>query len=217
MTSAGTEATETALKLARIYGSSINKKKLGVISIKGNWHGRTLGSQMLSGKNKDSSWVGYYDKYMNQIEFPYPWVNGSEKKNFFFNSLKRVYKKNYSFKKKISMIILETFQGWGAIFYPKIYVKEIEKFCKKNNILLCFDEMQSGFARTGKKFGYHHYDVNPDMICCGKGMGAGFSLSGVIGSNKVFQNKNIKGLSSTHSANQFPVLQGLPQLRKSKN
>ena len=100
MTSAGTEATETALKLARIYGSSINKKKLGVISIKGNWYGRTLGSQMLSGKNKDSSWVGYYDKYMNQIEFPYPWVNGSEKKNFFINSLKRVYKKNYSFKKK---------------------------------------------------------------------------------------------------------------------
>ena len=181
MTSAGTEATETALKLARIYGSSINKKKLGVISIKGNWHGRTLGSQMLSGKNKDSSWVGYYDKYMNQIEFPYPWVNGSEKKNFFINSLKRVYKKNYSFKKKISMIILETFQGWGAIFYPKIYVKEIEKFCKKNNILLCFDEMQSGFARTGKKFGYHHYDVNPDMICCGKGMGSGFLF---VGSNR---------------------------------
>ena len=201
MTSAGTEATETALKLARIYGSSINKKKLCVIIINGIWHGRSLGSKMLSGKNKDSSWVGYYDKYMNQIEFPYPWVNGSEKKNFFINSLKRVYKKNYSFKKKISMIILETFQGWGAIFYPKIYVKEIEKFCKKNNILLCFDEMQSGFARTGKKFGYHHYDVNPDMICCGKGMGAGFSLSGVIGSNKVFQNKNIKGLSSTHSAN----------------
>ena len=77
--------------------------------------------------------------------------------------------------------------------------------------------MQSGFARTGKKFGYHHYDVNPDMICCGKGMGAGFSLSGVIGSNKVFQNKNIKGLSSTILLIQFPVLQGLPQLRKSKN
>ena len=112
------------------------------------------------------------------------------------------------------MIILETFQGWGAIFYPKIYVKEIEKFCKKNNILLCFDEMQSGFARTGKKFGYHHYDVNPDMICCGKGMGAGFSLSGVIGSNKVFQNKNIKGLSSTHSANPISCAAGLATIEE---
>ena len=52
------------------------------------------------------------------------------KKKFFINSLKRVYKK-IIVSKKISMIILETFQGWGAIFYPKIYVKEIEKFCKK--------------------------------------------------------------------------------------
>ncbi len=214
LTSAGTEATETALKLARIYGSTINKKKIGVISIKGNWHGRTMGSQMLSGNNKDSSWVGYYDKFMHQIDFPYPWINGFEKKNFFINSLRKVYKKNYDFKTKISMIILETFQGWGAIFYPKVYVKEIEKFCKKNNIILCFDEMQSGFARTGKKFGFQHYDVNPDMICCGKGMGAGFSLSGVIGSNKIFQNKNIRGLSSTHSANPISCAAGLATIEE---
>ncbi len=214
LTSAGTEATETALKLARIYGSTINKKKIGVISIKGNWHGRTMGSQMLSGKNEDSRWVGYYDKFMHQIEFPYPWIDGFEKKNFFINSLRKVYKKNYDFKTNISMIILETFQGWGAIFYPKVYVKEIEKFCKKNNIILCFDEMQSGFARTGKKFGFQHYDVNPDMICCGKGMGAGFSLSGVIGSNKIFQNKNIKGLSSTHSANPISCAAGLATIEE---
>ena len=85
--------------------------------------------------------------------------------------------------------MLETFQGWGAVFYPKNYVKNIEKFCKKNNIILCFDEMQSGFARTGKKFGFEHYNVKPDMICCGKGMGSGFPLSGVIASKKIFSNK----------------------------
>ena len=83
LTSAGTEATETALKLARIYGSSINKNKIGIITIKGNWHGRTMGSQMLSGKNKDSNWIGYYDKYMHQIEFPYPWVKKNDKKFFY--------------------------------------------------------------------------------------------------------------------------------------
>ena len=107
------------------------------------------------------------------------------------------------------MIILETFQGWGAVFYPKDYVKQIEKFCLKNNILLCFDEMQSGFARTGKKFGFEHYNVNPDMICCGKGMGSGFSLSGIISSNKVFGNKNISGLSSTHSSNPISCAAGI--------
>ena len=49
--------------------------------------------------------------------------------------------------------MLETFQGWGAIFYPKDFVKVLKKFAEKNDILLTFDEMQSGFARTGKKFG----------------------------------------------------------------
>lgn len=214
LTSAGTEATETALKLARIYGSSVNKNKIGIITIKGNWHGRTMGSQMLSGKNKDSHWIGFYDKYMHQIEFPYPWVKKNDKKNFFIDSINKVFKKKYDFKNKISMIMLETFQGWGAVFYPKIYVKEIEKFCKKNKIILCFDEMQAGFARTGKKFGFQHYQVKPDMICCGKGMGAGFSLSGVIGSNKLFNNKKIKGLSSTHSANPISCAAGLATIEE---
>ena len=214
LTSAGTEATETALKLSRIYGSSISKNKIGVISIKGNWHGRTMGSQMLSGKNNDSKWVGYYDKFMYQINFPYPWKKDNSNKLFFRNSLKKTFKKNFNFRKKISMIILETFQGWGAVFYPKVYVKEIERFCKKHDIILCFDEMQSGFGRTGKKFGFEHYNVKPDIICCGKGMGAGFSLSGVIGSAKLFNNKKIRGLSSTHSANPISCAAGLATIEE---
>jgi len=209
LTSAGTEATETAIKLARIYGSSINKNKLGIITIKGNWHGRTMGSQMLAGKNEASKWIGFFDKNIYQIDFPYPWTKKSSDKNFFKNSLKKTFKKNFNFKNKVSMIMLETFQGWGAVFYPKVYVKMIESFCLKNNILLCFDEMQSGFARTGKKFGFEHYNVKPDMICCGKGMGSGFSLSGVIASNKIFNNKNISGLSSTHSSNPISCAAGI--------
>jgi 4-aminobutyrate aminotransferase / (S)-3-amino-2-methylpropionate transaminase / 5-aminovalerate transaminase len=209
LTSAGTEATETAIKLARIYGSSINKNKLGIITIKGNWHGRTMGSQMLAGKNEASKWIGFFDKNIYQIDFPYPWHKNSYNKSFFHNSLKKTFKKNFNFKNKVSMIMLETFQGWGAIFYPKDYVKQIQKFCLKNNILLCFDEMQSGFARTGKKFGFEHYNVNPDMICCGKGMGSGFSLSGLISSNKVLSNKNISGLSSTHSSNPISCAAGI--------
>ena len=69
--------------------------------------------------------------------------------------------------------MLETFQGWGAVFYPKKFVLAIDKICKEYNILLAFDEMQSGFGRTGKSFGFEHYEVNPDLIACGKGMGVG--------------------------------------------
>ena len=69
----------------------------------------------------------------------------------------------------------------GRIILSKKYVKLLSKICKENDILLTFDEMQSGFGRTGKNFGFQHYGIIPDLICCGKGMGGGVALSGVIG------------------------------------
>jgi 4-aminobutyrate aminotransferase-like enzyme len=97
--------------------------------------------------------------------------------------------------------LLETFQGWGAYFYPTDYVKKIREICDKNEILLAFDEMQSGFGRTGLNFGYEHYGVKADLLCCGKGMGGGLPLSGVIGSAKVMDLPEVGNMSSTHSGN----------------
>ena len=207
--SSGTEATEAAMKFARTYGSTINKNKKGIICISGNWHGRTVGSALLSGNNKQTKWIGYTDKKINHLDWPYPWLNIKDNKKFFYNSIKKIFGKNYNFKKNTCLFMLETFQGWGAIFYPKNYIKEVEKFCKKNNIVLCFDEIQAGFGRTGKKFGFEHYGVNPDLICCGKGMGSGFPLSGVLGSKKIIENKNVSGMSSTHSGNPISCAAGI--------
>lgn len=202
LVSAGTEATEAAIKASRIFCSDqFNKEKKGIICLKGNWHGRTMGSAMLSGKNDGSDWIGFFDKNIYHLDFPYPWIKASKEKNYFKKSLQKRFKKNFPFKKKIAMIMLESFQGWGALFYPLEYINEIKLFCKKNNILLCFDEMQAGFGRTGKKFGFQHYNVSPDMICVGKGMGSGFPLAALVGSKKIFDNKKISGMSSTHSAN----------------
>ena len=106
-------------------------------------------------------------------------------------------------------MILESFQGWGAIFYPKDFVKAAEKFCKENDIILTFDEMQAGFARTGKAFGFQHYEVSPDLICCGKGMGNGYPLSGVIGKKNIMDLPEIGNMSSTHSANPMACAIGL--------
>ena len=215
LVSSGTEATETALKLIKTYGKTKFKNKTGVICLTGNWHGRTVGSQMLSGKNSQSEWIGYFDKKIVHIDFPYPWDARLKKYGgikFFQNSIRKKFRYNYNFKKNISAIMLETFQGWGAIFYPKDYIKEIERFCKKNDIMLCFDEMQSGFGRTGKKFGFEHYDVKPDLICCGKGMGSGFPIAGVITNRKILDNQLVSGLSSTHSANPISCAAGLATL-----
>ena len=104
--------------------------------------------------------------------------------------------------------MLETFQGWGSVFYPVPYVKAIEELCMKHDILLTFDEMQSGFARTGKAFGYMHYDVDPDLICLGKGMGGGVAVSGVVGRDWIMDLPEVGNMSSTHSANPLACAAG---------
>ena len=110
--------------------------------------------------------------------------------------------------------MLETFQGWGAVFYPKEFVQAIEDICKKNNILLTFDEMQSGFARTGKKYGYEHYGVQADLLCCGKGIASGFPLSAVIGSAEIMDLPDVGDMSSTHSANPIVCAAGLATIEE---
>ena len=208
--SAGTEATEAALKLMRMNGQLKNKRRLGIISLENNWHGRTMGAQMMSGNMKQKQWIGYEDKDIHHLSFPYPWVlNNESGESFFLKNIDVLIKNGIDPKKDLCGIILETFQGWGAVFYPKDYVKAVEKFCKKNDIILTFDEMQAGFARTGKAFGYQHYDVIPDLICCGKGMGNGYPLSGVIGRGDIMDLPEVGNMSSTHSANPMACAVGL--------
>ena len=88
--------------------------------------------------------------------------------------------------------MIETFQGWGAIYYPKEFIQKLCKIFRQNKILITFDEMQSGFARTGHNFGYEYYKVKPDLICVGKGMGGGYPISGVIGKKNVGSSRNWK-------------------------
>ena len=82
--SAGTEATEAAFKLMRMYGQAKRKERLGIISLENNWHGRTMGAQMMSGNLKQKEWMGFDDKDIHHLSFPYPWVlNGESGESFF--------------------------------------------------------------------------------------------------------------------------------------
>ena len=202
--SSGTESTEAALKLMRLNGMNNDKKKLGIICFEGNWHGRTLGAQMMSGNLNQKEWIGYNDPNIFHLPFPYPWIKEVKNNSVKFfkesiNNLVNKYKINP--KEDICGFMLETFQGWGAIFYPKNFIKALYEFCIKNEILITFDEMQAGFGRTGKLFGYMHYDIKPDIICCGKGISSSLPLSIVMGSAKIMDLPEIGSMSSTHSAN----------------
>ena len=213
--SAGTETTEAAFKLMRMSGQSKGKKRLGIISLENNWHGRTMGAQMMSGNAKQKEWVGYEDKDIHHLSFPYPWaLHGESGESFFLKNVDALIKTGIDPKNDLCGMILETFQGWGAVFYPKDFVQAAEKFCRDNDIVLTFDEMQAGFARTGKAFGFQHYDVIPDLICCGKGMGNGYPLSGVIGRGDIMDLPEIGNMSSTHSANPMACAVGIAVLEE---
>ena len=211
--SAGTEATEVAFKLIRLNGQKQGKRKGGVICFNGAYHGRTMGAQMMTGNKKAREWVGYEDPNIHHLDFPYPWeVDNS--KHFFSKIIDQLLSdKNLDPDKDLCGFMLETFQGWGAVFYPEDFIKELFKFARKHNILVVFDEMQAGFGRTGKLFGYEHYGVEPDILCCGKGASSGLPLAIVLGSQEIMDLPDIGSMSSTHSANPLVCVAGHENLK----
>lgn len=213
--SAGTEATEAALKLMRLNGEKSGKRRGGMICFNGAFHGRTLGAQMMTGSQPAREWIGYQDPNIHHLPFPYPWEMGdTDPKDFFHNSLNKLLEeKQLDPEKDLCGIMLETFQGWGAIFYPDEFVQEVVRYAHQNGMLVAFDEMQAGFGRTGELFGYMHYGVEPDLLCCGKGASSGLPLAIVLGSSEVMDLPDIGSMSSTHSANPLSCVAGHENLK----
>ncbi len=96
-------------------------------------------------------------------------------------------------------VVMETYEGWSARFFEAAYVQEVATWCREVGALLILDEVQAGFGRTGKLFGYEHYGVRPDLVCIGKGLGGGLPMAGVLGSAAVLDADPT--LSSTHTGN----------------
>ncbi|MFA5104898.1 MAG: aminotransferase class III-fold pyridoxal phosphate-dependent enzyme [Candidatus Margulisiibacteriota bacterium] len=205
--SAGTEATECCLKLIRMHGQTVSSNKMTVISFQGSMHGRTMAAELLKGNPKTSAWIGRKDPNILQLPFPYIWTKrgGKPGKKYdwarhFKQDIDALARKGLDFK-NIAGFIIESYLGWGAIFYPKEYIKALVSFAKKHNAIVAFDEIQGGAGRTGKLFVYQHYGVEPDMICLGKGISGSLPLSAVLGSKKIMDLPDIGSMSSTHSAN----------------
>lgn len=213
--SSGTEATEAALKLIRLNGKKKGKKSGGVICFNGAFHGRTMGAQMMTGNEDAKAWIGYHDPNIHHMPFPYLWSKGvDDPKEFFERSINELMEtKELNPDHDICGFMLETFQGWGAIFYPKEFVQALARYARKHQILLAFDEMQAGFGRTGKLFGYMHYGVEPDILCLGKGASSGLPLSIVLGSSELMDLPDIGSMSSTHSANPLSCSAGYENLK----
>ena len=167
-TNSGTEAIEAGLKVIRSYHHyNKNYNKKNIITFSGAFHGRTFGA-ISAQQNK---------KYSEPFE---PLLKGFI--NIPFNDYDQIVKNT---DENTSAIMLETIQGEGGVIPAKLnFLQKIKKFCDDNKILLFIDEVQSGFARSGKLFAYEWANIEPDLIAVAKGIGSGFPMGACMTTNK---------------------------------
>jgi acetylornithine/N-succinyldiaminopimelate aminotransferase len=174
----GAESIEAAIKIARNYGSHLNKDE--IIAMTSSFHGRTIGALSVGSNKNYKSKIGPVPGKVKFCEF-----NNS-------SHLKKLV------NKKTVAIIIEFVQGDGGInICTEEFAKTIQEICKKNKILLIADEIQGGIGRTGKIFAYKHYKANPDIITSAKGLGAGIPIGATIVKKEISKNINIGFHGST--------------------
>ena len=110
-------------------------KKNKIVAWEGNYHGKTLNAQMISGQFNDHKWIENFDNNIIHLPFPYPWINDLSGKELFFQHLNILEQRGINLS-DISSFFVESFQGWGAIFYPPDYIVELRKWASKNESLL---------------------------------------------------------------------------------
>lgn len=160
----GAEANEGVIKAARKYsflkyGASRNK----IIALQNSFHGRTMAALSATGQ----------DAYHN---FFFPFVDGFvfAEANDFADILSKM-------TDDVCAVMLETVQGEGGVVpLDKEYVQAVAKACKKKDILLIVDEVQTGMGRTGSLFSYQQFGIQPDLVSCAKGLGGGLPIGAVL-------------------------------------
>ncbi len=195
--STGSEAIECAIKLCRTRGQRIAPKKLVMVSFARGFHGRTLGAQQVGGIPALKEWIGNLDPGFAQVEFP----DGFRCKDTSFEFFEKQLANLGVDPALVCGVVLESYQGGGASFAPVDYMQKLRAWCDRNGALLVFDEVQSGFGRTGKYWAFEHYGVRPDLICCGKGITSSLPLSCLMGNHEVIDMYPPGSMTSTHSAN----------------
>jgi 4-aminobutyrate aminotransferase/diaminobutyrate-pyruvate transaminase/4-aminobutyrate aminotransferase/(S)-3-amino-2-methylpropionate transaminase len=192
----GAETTECAIKLMRTYGLKVGgKRKIGIVSYERAFHGRTLGSQQIGGSKELKSWIVNLDPDIWQAPFPDGYWVEDTSFEFFLASLK----KQGVTPDRVAGVILETYQGGGASFAPKEYIQKLAAWCRKHDIVLTCDEVQAGFGRTGKLFGFEHYGIVPDLACFGKGISSSLPISAVLGRRDLMDQYPPGSMTSTHT------------------
>ncbi|MEQ8747069.1 4-aminobutyrate--2-oxoglutarate transaminase [Pyruvatibacter sp.] len=189
----GAEATENAVKLARAATG-----RSAVIAFTGGFHGRTMLTMGLTGKV-----LPYKHKFGPMpggiFHVPFPIASHGVSVDDTLKALEFTFRADVG-PKDVAAIIIEPVQGEGGFHQaPAELMQALRRICDENGIMLISDEVQAGFARTGKMFGVEHYDIEPDLIAVAKSLAGGLPLSGVIGKADVMDAADPGGLGGTYA------------------
>ncbi|WP_313448162.1 4-aminobutyrate--2-oxoglutarate transaminase [Pseudescherichia sp.] len=204
--STGAEAVENAIKIARAY-----TKRPGVIAFGGGFHGRTSMTMALTGKVAPYKMgFGPFPGSIFHAQYPNAVHNVSTRDAL--NSLDRIFKADIA-PDQVAAILLEPVQGEGGfVIAPDDFMQGVRKLCDQHGILLIADEVQSGYARTGKLFAMEHYSVRPDLITMAKSLAGGMPLSAVSGRAEVMDAPAPGGLGGTYAGNPLAIASALAVL-----
>ncbi len=191
----GAEAVENAVKIARVATG-----RSGVIAFSGGFHGRSLLTAALTGK------VAPYKRGAGAMpaeiyHLPFPIAHQGVTLADTLRALEFLFKADIE-PERIAAIIIEPVQGEGG-FYPAPHglLRHLRQICDQHGIILIIDEVQTGFARTGRMFAIEHSGVEPDLLCVAKSIAGGFPLSGVIGKSDLMDRVESGGLGGTYGGN----------------
>lgn len=193
----GAEANEAAIKLARRYAKLfVSPDRYEIITAHGSFHGRTLATVTATGQ----------PKYHKGFE-PLP-------AGFVYVPLNDVSALREAITPRTCAIMLEPIQGEGGVHpcTPE-YVQAVRSLCEEHNILLIFDEVQTGLGRTGKLFGFEHFGVTPDIITLAKALGGGVPIGAMLASERVAQGFEPGSHASTFGGNPLASSVALEVLR----
>ena len=195
----GAEAVENAVKIARHATG-----RQAVVAFTGAFHGRTFMGMALTGKVQPYK-AGFGAMPGDVFHVPFPVALHGVTTADSLAALDKLFKADVD-PARVAAIIVEPVQGEGGFYEaPRDFVAALRKICDQHGILLIADEVQTGFARTGKMFAMEHHDVAPDLTTMAKSLAGGFPLSAVTGRAELMDSPNPGGLGGTYAGNPLGV------------
>jgi 4-aminobutyrate aminotransferase/diaminobutyrate-pyruvate transaminase/4-aminobutyrate aminotransferase/(S)-3-amino-2-methylpropionate transaminase len=189
---------ECAIKLSRAHAMKHHgREKNVIVSYEKAFHGRTLGSQQAGGIPALKEWIGNLDPGFVQVPFP----DGFRTTDTSFEGFLAALEERGVKPSRIAGVILETYQGGSASFAPVEYMQRMRAWTREHDIVLTCDEVQAGFGRTGKLWGFEHYEIVPDLTTWGKGVSSSLPLALVAGRRDLLDLFPAGSMTSTHTGN----------------